>query len=154
MKLKGAIGIRGKFYIRHIRNGKVLSEEVITNTVTNTGKGSAAGLLGGLKTTPFTYLGIGTSATQALASDTDLKAGITSGSLARASATVSQVSTDVSNDTLQLLHTFTATASYTIKEAGVFDTASGGVMLARSTFADRALEPNDTLKITYQIDVD
>lgn len=155
MKLRGPISLGpGKFTISHIRNGEVLEQVVIENTVTNNGIDSAAGLIGGLKTTGFTYLGIGTSETAAAAADTDLKAGITAGSLNRAASTTTQVTTDTTNDTVQLLHTWTATASYTIKEAGIFDTASSGVLLARGTFTGKALAANDTLQVKYQIDVD
>ena len=153
--IKENIGLRGYFYIRHCRGNELLEEIKVHNTVTNVGKDEVAGLINGTRTGAFAYLSLGTSETAASATDTELKAAIAAGSLARASATCTQVTTDVANDTAQLVHTFTATAGYGVKEAGIFDTAtSGGRMLARGTFAVKAMTNGDTLTVTYKIDVD
>ncbi len=154
--LGNPITLRGHYRIRHEKANGDVEEAWIHNTVTNVGKDSVAGAINNLKTEGFTVLAIGTSETEAALTQTALKAEIAAGSLARATATATQHTTDVTNDTAVLTHTFTATASYTVKEAGIFDqsTASAGVLLARGTFSGKAMEANDTLTVYYYIDVD
>lgn len=154
-KDKEGLGLKGIITMRHYRGGKLLSEEVFYNTITDMGKDQVAGLINGQRTGAFTRIGLGTSETAAAAGDITLKAEMAAGtSLARAAATCTQVTTDVTNDTARLLHTFTATAGYTIKECGLFNSASGGRILGRKTFAGKALADTDTLQIDYKIDVD
>lgn len=154
MKLQGVITLKGKFCIRHLRDGEVLSEEWINNTVTATGKAEVAGLINEATSGGFKWLAIGSSSTAATSADTALAEEITSPSLGRAASTCTRVTTDDTNDTAQLVHTWTSTATQTVKEAGIFDAASSGVMLARQTFAAKNMEANDTLAVTYKTDVD
>ena len=153
MKEKFTIG--GYFKLRHYNaDGLLLEEETVKNTVTDMGKDEVAGLINGTRTGAFTYLAIGTSGTAASSANTGLLTEL-AGGMARVSATCTQVTTDVTNDTARLVHTFSATASYTIQEAGIFDTAtSGGRILARGTFTGKAMSSGDTLTVTYDIDVD
>jgi len=154
MKLNKSMNLGGYFTLRHARNGEVLEEVKIKNTVSNNGLERTSGLMNGTRTGAFTKLRLGTSETAAAATQTDLKSGIAAGSLAGAAATCTQVTTDTTNDTAVLLHTFSATASYTVKEAGIFTTAAGGCMLARATFAGKAMVSGDTLQVKYSIDLD
>ena len=147
--------LRGHFNLRHLDpRGNLLDETTINNTITNMGKDEVAGLINGARTGAFTKIAIGTSETAASVTNTGLLVEL-AGGMARASATCTQVTTDVANDTAQLVHTFSATASYTVKEAGIFDTAtSGGRILARGTFTGKAMTSGDSLTVTYKIDVD
>ena len=154
MELKGIIPLRGIITLRHTRNGLILSEERFVNTVTNMGIDQVAGLINATRTGAFTRLALGTSEVQAAVGDIALKAEIAAGSLARAAATASQTTTDTTNDTARLLHTWTATASYTVKECGIVNSASGGRILGRKTFAGKALANGDTIQVSYSIDVD
>jgi len=102
--------------------------------------------------TAFTYLELGTSDTVFAASQTALQAAITDSGLARAAATVSQQTTTQTNDTLRLLHQWTASGSKTVKEAGIFNASSGGTMLARKVLdTARAITSGDTYTYTYDI---
>lgn len=148
------ITLRGCFVVRHLRNGMMLSETKIQNTISNNGLERASGLLNGVSSGAFDCLRIGTSGTQAAAANTNLLAAITAGSLAGAAATCTQVTTDTTNDSAKLLHTWASTGSYTVKEAGVFTTTSGGCMLARKTFDGKAMASGDTLQVSYTIDLD
>jgi len=154
MKLKGQLKVRGYFRIRHLRGDKVLSEEVIDNTVTTAGKAEVAGLINEATSGGFKWIAVGSSSTSASSGDTTLATEITAAGMARASATCTRVTTDDSNDTAQLVKTFTATTTQTVQEAGIFDSSSGGVMLARQTFTAKNMEASDTLAVTYKIDVD
>jgi len=155
MKLNGAVVLKGKFIVRHFRNGKLLEEEEIDNTVTNAGKAEVAGLINEVTSGGFKWLAVGSSSTAASASDTGLASEITANGLGRAAATCSRVTTTVTNDTAQLVHTWTATGTQTVQEAGIFDTstANGGNMLARQTFSAKNMENNDTLELTYKVKV-
>ena len=153
-KLNTNIGLHGYFNLRHFRGSELLDEIRLHNTITNMGMDEVAGLINGTRAGAFTKIAIGTSGTAAAATNTGLLTEL-AGGMARAAATCTQVTTDVTNDTARLVHTFTATASYTIKEAGIFDTAtSGGRILARGTFTGKAMSSGDTLTVTYDIDVD
>ena len=60
----------------------------------------------------------------------------------------------VSNNTVQYDASWTsAAAAYAIKEAGIFNAASGGTMLARTTFAVINKGTDDTVSISWTITV-
>ena len=104
--LDNKIGFSGYFIFRHERNGKLLDEFRVNNTVTVNGKERSSGLLNGTRTGVFDSIRLGTSETAAAASQTDLKAAITAGSLSGLAATTSQHTTDETNDTTSLTKTF------------------------------------------------
>ena len=95
--------------------------------LTNTGFARFAALAGG----DLTYIALGTDTTAFSASDTALGAEITDSGLARASGTVSYSTTNVTNDTMEITHTWTATATKTVGEAGCFNASANGTMAVR-----------------------
>jgi hypothetical protein len=98
------------------------------NGITNAGFAQLALLAGDAAAVPFTYLALGTSSTAFAASQTALQAETSASGLARAAATVSRVTTTQTNDTLQLVKTWTSGATATIEEIGVFNASSAGTM--------------------------
>lgn len=121
------------------------------NLVTNVGHAAANGRMsnqGGYN--PFVYLAIGTGTTAAAATDTTLQTEITTNGGARASATASQVTTTVTNDTTQLVHTWTFTGSFAVTEEGILDAASVGNLLARQVFAAINVVSGDSLTVTHK----
>lgn len=151
--MKEGLNIKGVFYIKHIREGKVIDEFSIDNTVTNTGKAEVAGLMGEVTSGGFKFLAVGSSSTSAAAANTALAAEITAAGLGRIGATTTRETTTVTDDTLQLVKTFTATATQAVQEVGIFDSSSSGVMLARQTFTAKNLESGDSLVVTYKVAV-
>lgn len=121
------------------------------NIVTNAGKAQLALLAGDSTAIPFTYFAVGTSTTAVAAGDTTLTAEITDSGLARAVGAISRVTTTTANDTYQLALTFTASASKTVEEIGVFNAASVGTMLSHALTTSKVLATNDTLAATYQL---
>jgi len=122
------------------------------NGITNAGFAEIAGLLlvdvGG---TAFDYIAIGTGTTAFDATQTALVA-----ETHREAGTGSRVTTAVTNDTAQLVRTFSGySGSEAITESGVFNAASGGTMLCRQTFAALNIDwgAGDTLQITWRIRV-
>lgn len=124
----------------------------INNGTTNLGKAEFA-KLGGNTGSPvaFTYLAVGTSSTAFAATQTTLQAEIVDSGLERASATVSTVTTTVTNDTLQLYKQWTATGSKTVEEIGYFNAASSGVMGGRALTGSKSIVSSETLTATYQV---
>ena len=127
----------------------------ISNLVTNAGKaGVASRINGDGSEAAFTYIGVGTGTTAANAADTTLEAEISDSGLSRAAGTASRVTTDVTNDTAQLLKAFSVTGTKAVTESGVLNAATSGVLLARQVFTAINVVNGDTLQITWQFDVD
>ena len=136
--------LKGIWIIQRIRNGKVLDEEIIENTIVADGKERVAKLLNGIETTSFKYLAIGTGTTSPTTSDTSLES-----EDQRALASTSYESAGKS----VLEKTFSFTSSKTITEAGSFDsgTVSGSTMLNRATFTGKAVDATTSLYVKCTI---
>lgn len=155
MELRGGLGLTGNVRLVHKRKGVVLSDITYNNTITIAGIREVAGLINESRAGGFKYIALGDSTTVATNTNTALRDEITGAGLARVGATCTRATTDTANDTTQLLHTFTATATQAVTEVGIFDTpTSGGTMLGRHTFAAKNMEANDILQITYKVDID
>jgi len=141
--------------------GNIKSVHEDEDLITNAGKALVAGLLlsdvGG---TAFDYIAIGSGSTSPAAGDTALDAELT-----RAPATGTRITTTVTNDTAQLVYTFssgnpaglhgTSTGSRSIKESGIFNAGAGGTMLCRQTFTERNIDwdAGDSLEVTWKVQV-
>jgi len=145
LKMKGWIDIK----ITRV-NGTV-EEFTVYNSIMNVGFAQLALLAGDASAVPFTYLEVGTSSTAVAASQTALQAAITDTGLARAVATVSRVTTTQTNDTLQLLYTWTASGTKAIEEIGIFNAASTGTMLSRALTGTTTVNNGDELQATYKV---
>jgi len=128
------------------KNGNLKDRRVYKNVIVNDGKARAAALLNGQSTTYFSYIAIGTGTTAESATDTALESEVD-----RQAATTSVETTNVTNDTAVWQATFTFTTSYAITESGIFDSASGGTMLARKTFSAINVESGDSLQVTWKV---
>lgn len=147
IKLKGLV----KLDIYDV-NGKLKDTTGwLENTITKTGLAQIALLAGDASAVPFTYLAVGTDSTAAANTQTALVAEITDTGLERAAATVSRVTTTETNDTLQLVKTWTASGSKTVEEIGIFNAASTGTMLGRKVTGSKALSNGETLTATYKV---
>lgn len=153
MRIEEKMKIIGKisFEIRRA-DGSLKDKWEVFNTMTNTGKAAMAGLVGNVGSiTAFTYLELGTSSTAPAASQTALQAAITDTGLARASATVTRITTSVTNDTLQYTYTWTASGTKTVEEIGIFNAASSGIMLSRALTTSKVMANGETLAATYTV---
>ncbi len=149
--MENTINVKGHIEYKIIRNGKVIKQWENHNLITSAGKALLASLAGDAAAVPFTFLALGTSTTAPAVGQTALQAEITDTGLARAAATVSRVTTNVTNDTLQLVYTWTASGSKTVEEIGMFNDASAGTMLGRALTGTSALILNDTFIATYKV---
>lgn len=147
------MAIGGWFTLEHRRNGELIEARTVKNLITSAGKAAAAGLLNGVVTDFFDYLAIGTGTTAAAVGDTALQTEISTNGGARAAATLSRVTTTVTNDTAQFVYTWTFSGSFAVTECGVLSASSGGVLLARQVFSALNVVSGDTLAITYKVAV-
>ena len=145
IKIKGVID----FKLTH-KDGSV-EEWTVNNLITSAGKAQLALLAGDASATPFTYLAVGTSTTAASVGQTALVAEISTNGLSRAAATVSRVTTTVTNDTLQLVYTWSVSGTSTVEEVGIFNASSSGTMLGRALTTSKAVVNGDSLSITYKV---
>lgn len=150
--MNDSLKVTGTYHFEH-RNGKgeLLDQWTVNNLVTSAGKALLASLAGDASAVPFTYLALGTSTTAPAIGQTTLVSEITTSGLARAAATVSRTTTTVTNDTLQLVYTWTASGSVTVEEIGVFNASSGGTMLSRALTSTKTLSNGETLTGTYRL---
>lgn len=129
--------------------------KTLANLVTTAGKAAVAALINGSGAgAAFTYLAVGVGTTAADAADTALESEITDSGLARAAATCSRVTTDVTNDTAQLVKSWSVSGTKAITEAGALNADAAGTLLGRQVFSAINVVSGDTFQITYKFDVD
>lgn len=133
------------------QKGIVKQELDFYNKMTNASLAAISGLVGNTGSqNAFTFLAVGTSNTAVSAAHTALQAEIVDSGLARASATVSRVTTTQTNDTLQLQKQWTVTGTKTIEEVGIFNASSTGVMLARALTGSLSVVNTNLITATYK----
>lgn len=144
--------LKGFYRLEHRKaDGTLVSDETVENIFTNAGKAQMALLCGDSTATPFTYIAVGTSSTAVAATDTTLTAEIVDSGFARASGTVTRITTTVTNDTYQISKAFTATGAKTIEEVGVFNASSSGTMLSHALTTTKTMATSDILTVTYSL---
>lgn len=94
------------------------------------------------------FLGWGTGTTAAALGNTALQ---TASAEARVSGASSNVTTNVTNDTYQVVGTITSASTQTISELGQFDAVTAGNMLAHWVFTGIPLNAADSIQFTTQI---
>lgn len=153
LKITQPVGLYGELEIKHIRDGKVIDIRNFPNIITYDGYAEVAGLINGVTSGAFTYIAIGIGITGELATDSALESEIVTGGGERASASVSRVTITQTNDTAQLMYTWTFSSSFAVTEAGVLDAASSGKLLCRKVFSVINVGNGDQLQITWRIQV-
>ena len=128
-----------------------LNNEIVhqcDNLVVTAGKNWVAGRFkDGSIPDEMSHMAIGSADTAAAAGNTALATELNRIALTTDGGTVS-------TNTVQYDASWTsAAAAYAIKEAGIFNAASGGTMLARTTFAVINKGTDDTISITWTITV-
>lgn len=147
-----------------VRDGRVVDSWEGSNVVTNVGKNKLAALLNGSGTgnTFVTHMGFGSGITRESAADTALQTELSGNGYARIAVTRSNPSGNV----VQYQATITGiTAPVTINEAGLFDAATGGTLVAHKAgpagndgapygFGTASLSSgNDSLQVTWQLQI-
>ena len=83
----------------------------------------------------MTHIAVGSSDTTFAGTDTTLGTEISGSGLGIVAATVTRVTTNKTDDTVQMVTTFTVTGTATIKEVGIFNASSSGDMGGRTVLA-------------------
>lgn len=150
MELDEGLKINGKLHIIVTgQDGTVKRELVVPNLVVTAGKGYIASRMVGtaFTTTPtvMSHMAIGSGDTAPVIGDTTIETNIVRVELTSLTATGNVVTASA---------TFSAgTGTGGIKEAGIFNAASGGIMLCRTVFPIVTKEAGDTIAITWSITV-
>ena len=122
------------------------------NLVPTAGKGLISGRISGVGSPAApSYMAIGTGTTAAAAGDTALETEITDGGGARGSATVTLVTTTVTNDTVQSVKSWTFTLAKNVSEMGLLNDATTGTLEVRNVFTAYPMQIGDTLEITHKL---
>lgn len=136
------------------RNGKLKERREIKNLITSAGKAALAGLLlTDVAGTAFDYIAIGTGTNAANVSDTTLQTEASTNGASRVAGTGTRVTTSVTNDTAQLVASWTFSGSFAITEAGILNASSNGTLLARQVFSAINVASGDQLQITWQVQI-
>ena len=100
----------------------------------------------------FTRIALGEGSTTVTAGNTVVETELTDSGLARTVAdTISTVTTSETDDTLNLSHVFTATATKTVRVAGVLNQAStGDLLMAGNLIPEAPMVNGDTLTLTLK----
>ena len=143
--------LKGQIDFKVTRLDGSIEEWSVNNLIVSAGRAQLALLAGDASATPFSYLELGTSNTATAVAQTALQAAISDSGLARASATVSRVTTTVANDTLQLVYVWTASGTKAVEEIGIFNAASTGTMLGRALTGTKNLISGEMFSATYKV---
>lgn len=119
----------------------------MAQVLTNIGRGLISKRIKGLGTEP-NNIGWGTGAGTAAVADTAL---FVEASEARVAGTSSTLQTTVADDTYRVVGTLTAAAAKTITEVGMFDAATAGNMLMHANFPGVALNANESIQFTIDV---
>ena len=123
------------------------------NTITNVGHAAGNGRISNQGSyNAMVNIALGTGTQGSPTTSTALAAEITTNGGGRSAATASQVTTTVTNDTTQLVHTWTFTGTLAITEEGIFDssTANSGNMMAYQSFSAINVVNTDQLTVTHK----
>ena len=152
MENKDNVGLKTIVNEKVIRNGKTIVDKTTHNLTPNTGLAGFIKRMGGDGSTAgFTYLALGIGTTAAAATDTALESEITDSGLERAAATVTYEDTTTTDDTLQLVKSWTATGSKSVTEIGILNAASVGILGGRVVKTAVPLESGDIYQVTYKV---
>ena len=157
IKPKEPMGMRDRVILTvRDKEGKVKQEYDSgwrENGLTNVGFAEVAGLItldvGG---TAFDYIAIGTGTTAFDPTQTAL-----ANEIKRKAGTGTRVTTTVTNDTHQLVTTFSSadglTGTSAVTESAEFNASTGGTMLNRQTFSALNInwDAGDTLQVTWKV---
>lgn len=152
LRLSDKVGVSDELMIEVFRKGELIHKQVVKgHSPVNAGFALVADRVGAVAAgAAVTYLALGTGSTAVDPTDTTLVAEVTDTGLARASATVTRITTTVANDTLQLLYEWTATGIKALREIGAFNAGAAGTMLARKVFDLITTANTDHVKMTYK----
>lgn len=148
-------GFYDKVLITVERNGNIIYRYETHNLITDAGKDFIKQqAFGTASTSTAQYIALSTDSTAPNANDTTLAGEITSQGLERAQGTATSGGTGQ----ITISKTFTMTSgnqtSFTINKAGLFDSSSGGTLVAVALISNPpTLQAGDSITINWQINI-
>lgn len=137
------------------KNGNIKQDLYVPNLIVTSGKNFIASRMLGVGTA-MSHMGIGTDPTAEVIGNTNLTTEVTGGGYARQSANAT-VGAGANANQVQYSTTFAAqmptTASVILREAGIFNAATAGTMLCRTTFPAVTKQAADAITITWTITI-
>jgi hypothetical protein len=136
------------------KNGKVVRE--VNNAVVNTGFSWIASRIAGDTVDDMTQMETGTGTTAVVVGNTALETPLSTSSLQTATSVTANAATTSTDANVVFVGTWAGVGSgadVTITEAGIFDSTTPFVMLARTVFTGVVKGANDTLTITWTISI-
>jgi len=147
-KLNEDLKATGMVNIKHFgADGNLKSEQTVPNLVVTTGKNYIASKMTATTNSPvsMTHMAIGTGTATPAAANT---------ALGTQTGRVSLSGSQVTNNSITYTATFPAgTGDGAVTEAGIFNAASGGTMLCRTTFPTVTKQSGDTIAVTWVVTV-
>lgn len=137
--------ITGDVVIERSRNGVVVERREIKNLVVDAGKNLIANRLASNTPVAPSHMAVGTSATAPAAGNTTLGAELVR--VANSSATPS------GNTVVYSAYYAPGVGTGTLAEAGLFNAASAGTMLCRTTFSPVGKGAPDAITITWTLTI-
>lgn len=128
-------------------DGKLKDSRYINNLVVTVGKNFIASRMAGTASAVMSHMAVGTGGTAPVAGNTTLEAEVAGSRTALTGATNT-------NNTITYTATFGAgVGTGALVEAGIFNAASAGTMLARTTFAVVNKGASDTVSISWTVTI-
>ena len=158
VNLEESFGMKFKGWLEIVvkdKDGNIKEEREIKNVVVKIGRAEIMALMSGLDDKPFKYIAIGTGTTAETEDDTALESEVV-----RIEAdSIERQTINFTNDTIVWTALFTAAhinQKVPVTEAGIFNDASGGVMLSRTTFdvVNVDFPAGDTITIVWRVKVE
>lgn len=148
MKSLECLSIKGRLSIvLRDKNGNIKEEREIDNLVVNAGLAFIASRMVGTAQAVMSHMALGSGATAVAASQTDLVALLGAREILD-SSTIS----GTNNEKIVYVSSFEAgDATGAVTEAGIFNAATGGTMLCRTTFAVVNKAADDSMTVTWTI---
>lgn len=128
------------------KNGKVKESREIKNLLVSTGLEFICSRMAGTSASVMSHMALGSGTTTPAAGQTDL--------VSILGSREALDSTSASSNTITYVSSFEAgEGTGAVTEAGIFNAASGGTMLCRTTFNQVYKEPDDTMSVTWTITI-
>ena len=129
-------------------DGRTLLEKHDPNLVVTAGLGFVTSRMSGVASAVMSHMAVGTSNTAAAMGQTALVAEVARVAL----DSTTQVTTTVTNDSIQYVATFPAgTGTGALQEAGLLNNSSGGTMLCRTVYSVINKGALDSLVVTWKV---
>ena len=128
------------------KNGKVKESREIKNLLVSSGLEFICSRMAGTSASVMSHMALGSGTTSPAAGQTDL--------VSILGSREALDSTTASSNTITYVSSFEAgEGTGAVTEAGIFNAASGGTMLCRTTFSVVNKEADDTMSVTWTITI-